>query len=273
MQCSVLILTYNEEENISRCINSLSWSDDIVVLDSLSSDSTQRLASSFSNVRVFERPFDGYASQRNYGLKSIEYKHEWLLMVDADEVVEEQLAQEIRSIQSQNYSIYRMRRKDFFYGKWLKRSSGYPTWFGRLLRIEDVQIEREINEEYVTNGKVGHLNNHLLHYPFSKGIEWWFSRHNRYSSMEAELVVSDRGTEFDIRKLFSSDPVSRRKHQKALLYSLPLRPLIVFFYLYIIKLGVLDGINGFKFSAMRMCYEFMIDLKVKELQRITKAKQ
>lgn len=187
-------------------------------------------------------------------------------MVDADEVVSEELANEIKSLTANNVSLYRMRRKDYFFSGWLRRSSGYPTWFGRLLEIDAVTIEREINEEYVTQGGVDNLKGHLLHFPFSKGVEWWFSRHNRYSTMEAELVVSQKGTDFEWSKIFERDPVIRRKHQKAILYRFPFRPIIVFFYLYFYKMGFLDGIGGFKYSLMRMCYEFMIDLKIKELK-------
>lgn len=264
MQCSVLILTFNEEINIARCIESLNWCSDIVILDSYSADMTIQIARNYPNVRVVKRAFDGYSSQRNFGLKEIDYKNDWLLMVDADEVVESYLATEIEALPADNVSIYRMRRKDMFYGKWLKRSSGYPTWFGRLLKINDVAIEREINEEYVTEGNIAHLKNHLIHYPFSKGIDWWFERHNRYSSMEATLVVEQTGKEFSLGGIFSFDPVIRRKNMKACLYSLPFRPIIIFVYLYIIKLGFLDGKSGLKFSAMRACYEFMIELKVEE---------
>jgi glycosyltransferase involved in cell wall biosynthesis len=264
MQCSVLILTFNEETNIERCINSLNWCSDIVILDSISTDKTTEIANQYSNVRIVDRIFDGYASQRNFGLKEVNYKNDWLLMVDADEVVEKALASEIKSLPDNNVSIYRMRRKDMFYGKWLKRSSGYPTWFGRLLKIDDVVIEREINEEYVTKGNTAHLENHLIHYPFSKGISWWFERHNRYSSMEASLVAGNTGKQFSLNGIFSLDPVLRRKNMKACLYSLPFRPVIVFIYLYIIKLGFLDGKSGLKFSAMRACYEFMIELKTEE---------
>jgi glycosyltransferase involved in cell wall biosynthesis len=265
---SILILTLNEEVNLAGCIDSCAWSDDIVVFDSLSQDRTREIALG-RGARFFERAFDNYAAQRNAALSTVSYRHPWVLMVDADERVPEDLAAEIAvrvAAADADTTLYRMRRKDFFLGRWLKRSSGYPTWFGRLLRVGRAHVEREINEEYVTDGRVEHLNAHLHHYPFNKGVAYWFERHNRYSSMEAvarNAVQSDAAP----GALLSSDPVSRRRFLKRMLYRLPMRPLIVFLYLYIVRLGVLDGRAGFLYSRMRAGYELLIDVKTLELKR------
>lgn len=132
---SVLILTLNEETNLPVCLPSLSWCDDIVVLDSYSEDRTEDLTVA-AGARFIQRTFDNYAAQRNYGLNDIEYKHRWLLMVDADESVPPEMVSEIQEhLQhgTNGTTIFRMRRKDHFLGKWIKHSSGYPTWFGRLI--------------------------------------------------------------------------------------------------------------------------------------------
>ncbi|WP_188109782.1 glycosyltransferase family 2 protein [Pseudohalioglobus sediminis] len=271
---SVLILTLNEELNLPRCLASLGWCDDVVVLDSLSSDGTQDIAID-GGARVFERSFDNYAAQRNYGLKEISYKHPWVLMVDADEVVPSELLGEMRSAIAQAdraTTLYRMRRKDHFLGKWIKRSSGYPTWFGRLVRPDEVKVEREINEEYVTDGQVAQLQEHLIHYPFSKGITYWFERHNRYSSMEAKALVDEARESIPWRDVFSGDPTARRKALKQLAYRLPCRPWLVFAYLLFFRLGFLDGRPGLAYATMRKSYETMIDLKVMELKRREKHK-
>lgn len=269
MPASVVILTLNEESNIADCIQSCAWTDDIVVFDSLSKDRTREIALS-KGARVLERAFDNYAAQRNAALASVTYKYPWVLMVDADERVPSSLASEIlASIDTAdpNTAIFRMRRKDFFLGRWLKRSSGYPTWFGRLMRVGHVHIEREVNEEYVTAGGIGYLRAHLHHYPFNNGVAYWFDRHNRYSSMEAISKVSAQLTPLLGSTLWSFDPIERRRSLKRLLYRVPFRPLIVFFYLYVIRLGILDGRAGFYFSRMRAIYEFLIDLKVLEAKR------
>ena len=264
---SVLILTHNEEINIQDCINSVSSSDDIVILDSFSSDKTTEIAEK-NNVRIYQREFDNYAAQRNYALSEIVYKNKWLFMLDADERAtqdfERELTEKLKSVH-EDVSILRFRRKDIFQGRWLKRSSGYPTWFGRVLKIGSVKVEREINEEYHTDGNVEYLKEHILHYPFNKGIEYWIERHKRYSSMEAEYLTSGTaGQRIKLGNLFSRDPIIRRKALKQTLYLLPFRPFLVFIYLYIFSFGFLDGKAGYKFCRLRAMYERMIVVKMKE---------
>jgi glycosyltransferase involved in cell wall biosynthesis len=266
---SILILTLNEEANLAECIDSCGWADDIVVFDSMSEDRTLEIANA-KGVRVFQRHFDNYAAQRNAALTTVPYEHPWILMVDADERVPVELAAEIEATIANagaGVALFRMRRKDFFLGKWLRRSSGYPSWFGRLVRLGRVRVEREVNEEYIADGEVGHLKSHLHHYPFNKGIAYWFERHNKYSSMEAIAKMRVRGDPILTQELFARDPIVRRRMLKQLLYRMPLRPLIVFFYLYVVRLGFLDGRAGFYFSRMRAAYEMMIDLKVDEARR------
>jgi glycosyltransferase involved in cell wall biosynthesis len=270
---SVLILTLNEEVNLAECLRSCAWCDDVVVLDSFSTDRTVSIASEHG-ARVVQRAFDNYAGQRNAGLHDTHYRHPWVLMVDADERVPAELADEIERVlthDGENCSLYRMRRKDLFFGRWLRHSSGYPTWFGRLVRPSDVRVERAINEEYLTAGRIAHLNEHLEHHPLNKGIAWWFERHNRYSTLEAAATLTERTQPINWRTLFASDPIARRRSLKRIAYRIPARPLFVFGYLYVIRGGFLDGLAGLSFSAMRACYEFMIDLKVMEL-RVRKAR-
>jgi glycosyltransferase involved in cell wall biosynthesis len=266
---SVLILTLNEEANLADCIDSCSWCDDIIVFDSLSQDRTREIALA-KNARVIERPFDNYAAQRNAALTGVQYKYPWVLMVDADERVPEDLAAEAatRAAAADSETVmFRMRRKDFFLGRWLKRSSGYPTWFGRLVRIGRVRVERDVNEEYIADGRIEHLNSHLHHFPFNRGVAYWFDRHNRYSSMEALAKVSMQTAALTSHAFLSSDPVARRRALKGLLYRFPARPLIVFLYLYVVRLGMLDGRAGYHFSRMRAIYESLIDVKVLETRR------
>lgn len=269
MTISVLILTLNEEANLGRCLQSLDWCDDIVVLDSFSSDGTEAIARD-AGVQFHQRHFDSYAGQRNFGMSQIEYKHPWLLMVDADEVVPPDLAHEMKSVvvdASETLCLFRMRRKDFFMGKWIRRSSGYPTWFGRLARRGRVWVEREINEEYHTDGEVGVLQQHLYHYPFNKGLASWIDKHNRYSSMEAAMLLDRDGPAVSLAGLWAADPAERRKAAKGLFYALPARPVVAFAGLYFLKGGVLEGRAGLTFSILRALYEFMIDVKVRELRR------
>jgi glycosyltransferase involved in cell wall biosynthesis len=266
---SVLILTLNEEVDLPACLKSVNWCDDIVVYDSFSTDGTIRLAES-AGARVFQRRFDNYAAQRSAALTEVSYKYPWVLMVDADERWDQSLFTEIKAAiqdSDQEICLYHFRRKDFFQGKWLRRSTGYPTWTGRLVRLGRVSVEREINEEYRTNGKSGYIKGHFIHYPFNKGIAFWYERHNLYSSMEAARLVEKTGESFQLSGIFSKNSVIRRKSLKQLAYRLPGRPLIVFLYLYLFRLGFLDGGPGLSYCVLRSIYEYMIDLKVKEMRR------
>ena len=268
---SALILTKNEEINIERCIQSISWSDDIVVLDSFSDDRTVELAEKLG-ARIETRSFDNYAAQRNAAL-ALDFKNEWILMVDADEVVPPELQREINSVITEvpeSVAMFQMRRKDYFFGRWIRHASAYPTWFGRLIRKGAVQVEREINEEYHTSGEVHKLQEHLVHYPFSKGIAFWFERHNRYSSMEALALIDEVAEPFRFCAMWTGESTVRRKALKQLAYRLPGRPIIVFIYLYVVRMGFLDGLLGLRYSIMRSMYEYMIDLKVAELRYIQK---
>jgi len=270
MGVSVLILTLNEEINLPSCLESVAWSDDIVVFDSFSADGTVEIARA-AGARVVQRKFDNYAAQRNAALTDVDYRHPWVLMVDADERWPEALGREIaRALEADSagaVSLYHFRRKDMSLGRWLRRSSGYPTWAGRLVRRGHVRVERGINEEYHTDGGKAYLQGHFLHYPFSKGFTCWLERHNRYSTMEAAALVEEVRGRAGWAGLFSRNPVARRKAQKQLAYRLPGRPLLVFLYLYLFRMGFLDGRPGLIYCTLRMIYEYMIDLKVRELRR------
>lgn len=268
MSISVLILTLNEEQNLERCLQSLAWSDDVVVLDSFSTDQTEAIARR-AGVRFLRREFDSYSGQRNFGLKETQYINPWVLMVDADETVPPELVEEMLSAArnaTPDVCLFRMRRKDFLMGRWIRRSSGYPTWFGRLARVGRVWVEREINEEYHTDGQVRTLDCHLHHYPFNKGFGQWLEKHNRYSTMESKKLIESGAGNVVFGHLFARDPQMRRVVLKRMFYAMPLRPLVAFLGLYIVKGGALEGRAGLIFCALRAVYEFMIDIKVDELR-------
>jgi len=136
-----------------------------------------------------------------------------------------------------------------------------------MVRPTTVRVEREVNEEFVTDGAIGNLDGHLDHFPFNKGIAWWYERHNRYSTMEAAALLKERTAPISYSELVGSDAVLRRRAMKRLVYRMPGRPLIWFVYLYFVRLGILDGRAGLYYSAMRSGYELMINLKVRELMQ------
>ena len=269
MSISVLILTLDEEANLAGCLDSVAWSDDVVVLDSFSRDATPDIARG-RGARLFQRRFDNYAGQRNFGLREISYRHPWVLMLDADERVPADLREEmLRAVRDapEPVAMFRMRRKDHLFGRWIRRSSGYPTWFGRLVRVGRAWVERPYNEEFHAEGEAVNLVGHLDHYPFNKGFAAWIAKHDRYSTMEAALRAGNPEYDMAWRDLFAADPLRRRQAQKAWLYSMPARPLVVFAGLYFIKGGMLEGRAGLTFSLLRAWYEYFIDCKALELRR------
>lgn len=266
---SAVILTYNEENILAKCLEALSFVDAIIVFDSYSTDQTLDIAKSF-NATVIQRKFDNYASQRNAALETVSENCDWILMVDADEIVTSNLQAEILNavaIGNEN-TMYRVRRKDMFQDKWIKQSSGYPTWFPRLFKNGCVTVAREINEEYNTTGSEGVLQEHLIHYPFNKGLTWWFDKHNRYSEMEAQKMMQEVKEPVGFKNLFSKDPILKRKAQKRLSYRLPFRPTLIFIAFYILKGGFLNGKAGYTFCKLRKTYEWMIATKFNELKRL-----
>jgi len=265
---SVLILTYDEEINIGPCLQSVRWSDDVLVLDSFSTDQTVERAREHG-VRIVQRRFDNYAAQRNFGLGQ-PFKHPWVLMLDADERVPPKLHAEMllaTGAAAPHIALFRMRRRDHLFGRWIKGASGYPTWFGRLARVGRVRVERPINEEYHADGELGDLNGQLDHFPFNKGISAWITKHDRYSSMEAALRATGAATELQWSHLFRRDADLRRRALKALAYRTPGRPLLIFMALYLLRGGILEGRAGLTFCLLRAWYELAIDCKLLELQR------
>src|SRR5450631_4278406 len=249
MTISVLILTLNEENNIAACLRSVGWASEVVVLDSLSTDRTADIAREMG-ARVVVRPFDTYAGQRNFGLAEIHYSTNWILMLDADERVPPDLRDEILAATraaSPNVALFAMRRRDFLWGTWIKRSGGYPTWFGRLARVGRVWVERPINEEYHSDGLTMHLAKHLHHFPFNKGVAAWIDKHNTYSTMEAQVKLGRKSMKPSFCGLFSTDRLRRRKVLKALVYTLPARPLLMFLALYFLRGGFIEGRAGLTF--------------------------
>jgi glycosyltransferase involved in cell wall biosynthesis len=267
---SVLILTLNEEVNLPRCLSSMAFSDDIVVLDSFSTDRTVEIAA-VAGARVIQRKFDNWASHQNWAVESISFKHPWVFYSDADEVVTPELAEEIERVAAdvnRPEVAFRVRRKDTFLGKWLRYSSMYPVWLPRLFRPERIRWERLVNPLAIINGPEGRLREHMLHYSFNKGIEAWVTKHNQYARLEAEETLKSLSSHaVDLKGLFSlGDPVRRRKALKLLSSYLPCRSILRFLYMYFFRLGFLDGWEGYTYCRLMSIYEYLIVLNIKEIE-------
>jgi glycosyltransferase involved in cell wall biosynthesis len=268
---SVLVLTCNEEVNLRACLESLAWSDDVVVLDSYSSDATVAIARAMG-ARVVQRRFDNWSAHQNWAVENIDFQHRWVYYSDADERVTPELAREMQSVAADTREevAYRVRYRNIFMGRWIKRSSRYPMWVLRFFRPECVRWQRRVNPVPVVNGKVGRLEAHFDHYTFNKGLTEWFRKHNLYSQEEANELSKTIHQGIAWRKLLATDPSVRCRVLKELAFHLPFRPFLVFCYLYFFRLGFLDGRPGLTFCRLRCTYEYMIDLKVRERRRRAK---
>ncbi|MDP3167016.1 MAG: glycosyltransferase family 2 protein [Hydrogenophaga sp.] len=267
---SVLILTKNEQLDLAGCLESLSWSDDIHVYDSMSTDRTVDIAKAFG-ATVTQRPFDNWSSHQNWGLRNIPFKHKWVYYSDADERVTPELAQALKAfaLDPGEHVALRVRRRDYLMGTWLKRVTPSPFNI-RFFKPAHIKYERLTNPVTLVDGPIADTDKHFDHYPFSKGMAHWFSKHNSYSTSEADQILTNRraGANFSAwTALFSKDSNERRFHQKELYYRLPMRPFAMFLLLYVGKRGFLDGHAGLTFAILRSIYEYMIVLKVKEQEQ------
>jgi glycosyltransferase involved in cell wall biosynthesis len=268
---SILILTLNEEVNLPACLESVKWSDDIVVLDSFSSDKTVEIAKSFG-ARVIQRKFDNWASHQNWAMENISFRHNWVYYSDADEVVTPELRDEMLSVTSDINAApvaYRIRYKNYFCGKWIRHCGIYPVWVLRLFRHDKVRWERLVNPVAIVNGMEGRLKHHFHHYSFNKGLNAWFDKHNKYSSQEAEeSLKSIRNQGIDWSGLFDFGNHSRRRSVlKEISFRLPFRPILRFLYMYFFRLGFLDRWAGFHYCCLLSIYEYMIVFKMEEIRR------
>lgn len=268
---SVIILTHNEERNIGECVETLDWAEDIIIVDSGSTDATEDLARSVrANIRFFNHPFKDFGDQRNWALDQTGPRHPWILFLDADERCTTALAESIRQTVSSNtpHSGYYLCYRNFFLGRWIKRCTRFPTWQLRLLKHGEVRYEKMGHgQKEVTSGSLGYLHEPYDHYGFSQGIAHWIARHNRYSTEEIEHTLKLRQQPLHLRDLFTRDRVSRNRCMKRIASRLPFRPLIGFLYLYIWKRGFLDGYAGLLYCLLRLTHEIHMLVKLEEKRR------
>jgi glycosyltransferase involved in cell wall biosynthesis len=266
---SILILTLNEDVNISACLASVSRFSDVVVLDSYSEDRTVSLAQE-SGAQVVQRKFDNWAAHQNWALDHITFKYPWVFYIDADERMTPELADEIRAIaedSKRSEVAFYCGRRNMFMGKWIKHAMP-PGSIMRFFKPPCIRFERLVNPTPVIDGPHGYLSGQLLHYNFSKGLTEWIDKHNKYSLMEAMQGLKERDAgAFVADSVFSRDPAVRRKALKALSFRMPLRPLLKFVYLFIVNRGFLDGRAGLTYCVLQSIYEYMIVIKMQELQR------
>src|SRR6185295_19415971 len=180
---SVMVFTLNEEIHLPDCLGSLGWCRDVVVVDSFSTDRTREIAEG-SGARFFQHAFTGFGDQRNWGMENTRPKHQWVLILDADEKVPADLVAELRATLPsipEGVAAFRIARRFYWWGRWLRYSSLYPTYVVRLVRQGRVRyVNRGHAETQEADGEIRTLASDLMD-ENRKGLGEWFSRQNRYS--------------------------------------------------------------------------------------------
>jgi glycosyltransferase involved in cell wall biosynthesis len=266
---SIYILTYNEELDIAACIESAMLSDDIIVVDSCSSDHTVQIANRYP-VRVVEHAFESHGQQRTWMLESIAPKYEWVYILEADErMTPELFAECTQAMRNPEYIGYYAAERVMFLNTWIRRSTQYPRYQLRLFRHGKVWFtDYGHTEREVCEGATGFLKETYPHYTCGKGLSRWIEKHNRYSTDEAKETLSQlENGKVNWRNLFFGESeVEKRRALKDLSLRLPARPVLRFIYMYFLLGGCLDGRAGLAWCTLQAFYEYLILLKAWELK-------
>lgn len=277
---SVIVPIKNEAENLPRCLGSVRWADEIFVVDSQSGDGSAEIAENLG-ANVVQFHFNGkWPKKKNWALENLPFKNEWVLILDADEVLPPEAAVEIASAIANAGDIvgYWINRRFFFLGRWLKHSY-YPNWNLRLFRHSVGRYEKlteaetrsgdnEVHEHVLVNGPTTRLQVEMDHHAFPS-VEVFIEKHNRYSNWEARVATEGRLSE---REDFAHKQVNLRRRLKSISQHLPFRPLLRFLYIYVWQKGFLDGRDGYYFARLHATYEFLSVAKTYELRRSSKRK-
>jgi glycosyltransferase involved in cell wall biosynthesis len=276
---TVILPVLDEEANIGAALDSASFADEVVVIDSGSTDRTVDVAEE-RGARVVRFDYPGFGmKKKNWALTNVEVRNEWLLLLDADERVTPELEEEIaRAVREGKGDGYYLDREFVFMGRVLRCFR--PNWNMRLVRkglgrYEDLGLfdlpgtgDNEIHEHLVVDGDVGFLHAPLVHDDY-RGISEWLDRHNKYATWEAHLYRRFRSEPIGVGPLgfLRLNPVARKRVLRRIWARLPGRPVIRFFVWYVLRRGFLDGRPGFVFCVLMSYYEFIIGAKLRELER------
>ena len=262
-----VVLTLNEEETLPRALNSLHWCDEILVVDSGSTDNTRQTAESHGArflQHIQEPPFL-ITDQRNWALDNASLCSDWVFFLDADEEVSQPLAEKILSVIEADtfFDAYELTPRYWFLGKWLKRTQGYPNWHPRLIRRGSTRFEGGVWETFAGGSSVGRISEPYEHYAFSKGFDDWLERHRRYASWDAAQTVAFLST----RSHTTLETRRWRRTRLVLSQLWWLKPPLRFLQKYVLHAGFLEGWQGLLFALMMAGYESMTVIKVIELLR------
>lgn len=250
LDISAVVLTYNEADNIARCLSSLDFCREIVVVDSGSADQTVKIALKFTD-KVVYHAMEGYGAQRNWAVERAKY--DWILWLDADEEISPELKKSLKNIiPKQDIKGYHLNRKTFYLGRWIEHSGWYPQYVLRLFNRNHGRCsDARVHESIVVEGKTARLKGDILHYSY-RSLFHHLAKINDYTSSIAQERYRS-GRRFNLLKAVSAPPAE-------------------FFKKYILKRGFLDGFPGFAVAATSAVYSFMKQAKLYEISLREKKK-
>lgn len=277
-QISVIILTYNEEKHLARCLDSITQiSTDIYIIDSFSTDGTCKIAEQY-NAKVLRNKWVNYATQFQWALDNCHTSTPWIMRLDADEYLEEALIKEINDkitgIDDDITGVF-LKRKVVFKDRWIRYGGFYPHTLLRIWRSGIGNIEQRWMDEHIvlSYGKTIVFKEHLVDHNLNN-INWWINKHNNYAIREMIdlLNIKYKILETDDRLLLNEASQARRKRLlKEKIYSILLpgfRASLYFFYRYIIRVGFMDGYKGFVFHFMQgFWYRLLVDINFQEMEK------
>lgn len=271
---SVVVPVRNEAANLARCLSSVAWAAEVWLVDSGSTDGTATIAAELG-ARVVQFEFEGtWPKKKNWALRNLQFSHDWVLLLDADEVLAPEAEAEILSIVTTagGANGYWINRRFNFLGRWL-RHAYYPNWNLRLFRHRSARFEKltdsptdsgdvEVHEHAIVDGRTARLRSEIDHYAFPT-VASFVEKHNRYSNWEARVAYegAHRGA-----VLSQNSHVGFRRWMRRLSLVLPCRPLLRFLYIYLWQRGFLDGTAGYYFARLHAMYEFLCIAKTYELK-------
>ncbi|MCA9293112.1 MAG: glycosyltransferase family 2 protein [Phycisphaerales bacterium] len=288
VKVSVLIPVKNEQRNLIGCLRHLRWADELVVVDSQSTDKTIPIAQAMgADVYQFYYSKAGWPKKKNWGLEHVPWRNEWVLILDADEYMTPELAREVERVVNGAWKAndpskagcgdgYWINRRFMFMGRWIKGCGYYPSWNVRLLKHKVGRYERigtlgdtgsgdnEVHEHItLSTGDAGYLKEEFLHYAYPN-LSAWVEKHDRYTTWEAHAMnAKDEG---DVTASLFGGPIQRRRWLKRFSRKLPFRPTLRFMYGYVFQRGFMDGYPGFVMCRLLAWYELMSIAKHREMQ-------
>jgi hypothetical protein len=256
---SVIVLTWNEEPNIRTCLSSVAWADQVLVVDSGSADGTAPIARSLG-AEVVEQSWLGFSGQREFALRLPELRHDWAYFVDADEWVSPQLAREISDcLTGPACAAYAQRFRLVFQDTWIRHCGWYGgSWIVRLADRRYTKFDGSpVGERLCVDGPTGRLRHDLVDEDH-KGLAAWLHKHVRYAELEAARRGQPPGLRQRLRTLCArpdTRPMIRAILKDVIFPSVPAKPVALFLFMYLVRLGLLDGRAGLRFCLFHACYE------------------